>query len=153
MYQYLTILTIKNWVFVSRWNFLLFNLCLLPLVLSPATTEENLAPSSSFPHIRYLYTLVRCPLSLLFSRLKSPSSLGLSFYKRCSSPFNSLCGLVVNPLHCVRVFLDEVSPVLSKGEGSLPDLLALLFQIQSRILLAFLCHEGTQLAHGLLVVQ
>ena len=34
-----------------------------------------------------------------------------------------------------------------------PDLLEILFQMQARILLAFFCHEGASLAHGLIVVQ
>ncbi|KAM9591087.1 transmembrane protein 161B-like isoform 4-T6 [Morphnus guianensis] len=51
------------------------------------STEKSLAPSSSFPPIRYLYGVIRSPLSLLFSRLNSPSSLNLSSYERYSSSF------------------------------------------------------------------
>ena len=61
--------------------------CPLPLVLSLRTTKQSLAPSSLHPPFRYLYKLVRSPLSFLVSRLNSPSSLSLSSHVRCSTPF------------------------------------------------------------------
>lgn len=48
---------------VFTWNFMCFNLCPLPLVLSVGITEKSPAPPSSFPPIRYLDTLVRFSLS------------------------------------------------------------------------------------------
>lgn len=44
-----------------RKNFMLFNLCLLPLVLLAGTTGKSLALSSSLPPIRYFYTLIDPP--------------------------------------------------------------------------------------------
>ena len=67
-------------------EFLCFNLCTLPLVLSLGTTEKSLSPSSSFLLARYLYTLMRFLLSLLFSRLNSPCSPRDFSYDKCCSP-------------------------------------------------------------------
>jgi len=39
-----------------KWNFLYYNLCPLPLVLSVDSTERSLALSSLFHPIRYFYT-------------------------------------------------------------------------------------------------
>jgi len=64
----------------------MFSLCPLPLVLSLGTTEKILGPSSWYPPFRYLCTLMRSLLSLLFSRLNSPSSLSPSLDVRCSRP-------------------------------------------------------------------
>jgi len=66
--------TVKKCFLMLRRNLPHFNLCLLPLVLSLGTTEKSLDPSSLQLLFRSLYTLTRCPLSLLFSRLKNPSS-------------------------------------------------------------------------------
>lgn len=67
-------------------RFLCFNLCSFPLFLSWSTTEMSLSPSSLFLPIRYLYTLMRSHLNLLFSRVNSLSSPNLSSYEKCSSP-------------------------------------------------------------------
>ena len=77
-------LTIKKSFLMVKLIFPCFNLSPLPLVLSLGTTEKNLAPSSQHPPLRYLYTLMRSPLGLLFSRLNRPSSLSLSSYDTCS---------------------------------------------------------------------
>lgn len=45
------------------------------------------APNSLHPPFRYLYTLMRPVLSLLFSRLNIPSCLSFFSWVRCSSPF------------------------------------------------------------------
>ena len=68
------------------WKLLCFSLCPLPLILSLGTTERSLAPSSLCPPFSHLYTLTRSPLSLLSSRLNSPSSLYLSSEERYSGP-------------------------------------------------------------------
>lgn len=67
----------KKLFLIYRWQFLCFSLCLLPLVLSLGTNEENLVPSSWHLSVRHLYALVRFPLSCLFSRLNRPNSLSL----------------------------------------------------------------------------
>lgn len=51
--------------------------CVLPLVLSLGSSEKTLDPSCLHPPFRYLDTLMRCPLSRLFTRLNSPSSFNL----------------------------------------------------------------------------
>lgn len=63
-------------------------------VTSLDTTEKSLSPSSLQPPFRNLYALVRSPLSLLFSKLNSPSFLSLFSQERCSDLliiFMALC--------------------------------------------------------------
>ena len=78
---------VKNCFLMFRGKPPCFSLCPLPLVLSLRTTKKSLAPSSLHPPFRYLYQLVRSPLSFLVSRLNSPSSLSLASHVRCSTPF------------------------------------------------------------------
>jgi len=54
------------------------------LVLALGTTEKSLAPPFLHPSFSYLCTMTRSPLSLLLSRLNSPSSLSLSWQEKCS---------------------------------------------------------------------
>ena len=66
----------------------------LPLTPSLHNTEKSLAPFVWLPLITYLWTVIRSPLSLSFSRLNSPRSVSHSPYRRCSRPliiFVSLC--------------------------------------------------------------
>uniref|UniRef100_A0A8C3JB82 Symplekin n=1 Tax=Calidris pygmaea TaxID=425635 RepID=A0A8C3JB82_9CHAR len=79
-------LTPKKFFLRLEWNFPWSSLCPLPLVLSLGTTEKSPAPSSFNPPFRSLSAFRRSPLSLLLSRLKSPSSLSLSSSGRCSNP-------------------------------------------------------------------
>lgn len=67
-----------------RWNFVLFSLCPLLLVLSHSLTEKSLVSSCSFFPVRYLHVLTSSPLSLFFSRVNSPLSLILSCDERYS---------------------------------------------------------------------
>jgi len=46
LFQRSVTLSVKKFFFMFRWNFLCFNLCLLPLVLSLGTTDKSLAPAS-----------------------------------------------------------------------------------------------------------
>lgn len=46
-------------------------------IISCVSTGKILSSSSSFPTIRYLFTFIRSPLSLLFFRLVIPSSSSL----------------------------------------------------------------------------
>ena len=64
-----------------------FHFVPLLLVLLLGTIEKSLASPFLHPPFRYLYTLMRSPLSLLFSKLTSSSSLSFSSQKGCSSPF------------------------------------------------------------------
>lgn len=63
--------------------------CLLPLVLPPGTTEKILAVSLSTSSIQIPFDKI----SLSFSRLNSPSSLILSSQGRYSSPLNTFAAL------------------------------------------------------------
>ena len=69
-----------------RWNLPSSSLDPMPLVPAAGTTEKRLALSSLNPPYMSIYTLIRYPLSLLFSKVKSPSSLSLSSQERCSCP-------------------------------------------------------------------
>lgn len=71
LFQYWITLKVKHWLSVFRWNFLVYNLCPLLLLLSVSSAEKCLAHSFSFLPIRYAFTSLRSPLNLLFSRLKS----------------------------------------------------------------------------------
>lgn len=63
-------LTVKI-CFLTFWQNPLFSwLCLLLLVLPLGKTAKRLTPSSLHPSFRYLYILMRSPLSSLFSGLK-----------------------------------------------------------------------------------
>ena len=74
-------------------NFLCFSLCPLPLVLSLGTTGKWLAPFSLHPPFRYVYTQLRSPWALLFSRLNRLCCFSLSLYGRCFSPLTIFVGL------------------------------------------------------------
>lgn len=88
----------------------------LPFVLS---TEKSLAPSSMHQCIMYSYTLVRfSPKPPLFqaeeSQPSQPSPMGEvlpSLYRLCSP---------TSLLHRGAQMWSQHSPVLSRGEGSLP---------------------------------
>lgn len=73
-----------NCFLVFRCNFLYLALCPLTLVLLLHATKQSLSHVHSLKR-RYLYTLIRPSLSLLFSRLKCDSSLSPSSYDKCSN--------------------------------------------------------------------
>lgn len=75
------------------WNFLCCSLCPLRLILSLGTYEKSLAQSSWHPPFRYLYALIRFPLSLLFSSLNRLNSLSIFSFERCSTPLIILVAL------------------------------------------------------------
>lgn len=68
-----------------------------------ATTAKSLGEFFT-SHMRYLYTLVRVPSNLLFSKLNGHSSLSLSSYNRCSS---HLSAPLLDSLQYVRVSRTE----------------------------------------------
>ena len=68
-----------------KWNFLYFNLCLLPFLLSLNTTEKSLAPSSLLPEQVFIHMDKIPPIHFCFW-LNSLSSLSLSLYDGCSNP-------------------------------------------------------------------
>ena len=79
--QCLVTLTVTKCFLMFRGNLLCFSLCPLPFYLSLGTTGKSLAPSSCHSLFRYLHTLIRFPLSLLFARLNSPNSLNLCYLR------------------------------------------------------------------------
>lgn len=68
LFHCLTSLMGKKFVLLFIWNFFCFILCPLPLIPSLDTSEKRLSLSSLLPSVRYLYTRIRSPLSLLFLR-------------------------------------------------------------------------------------
>lgn len=64
--SFVSVLTIKT-TFENASNFLHVSLCPLPLFVSVGTTDCSLASPSSLPPISYFYTLVKSPMSILFS--------------------------------------------------------------------------------------
>ena len=83
LFQNSVTLTVKKYFLTFRSSIL----CLLPLILSLGTTAKSLPSSCLHLPFVYLDILIWSPLSLFFAMLKSPSSLSLSLYVRCSSPF------------------------------------------------------------------
>ena len=80
----LTVKRKQKSVFLCLYGIPCVSICAHGLILSTSTAEKSLAPFSSFPLIRYLYTPIRSHLSLLFSKLKIFSCLSLSSCQRCS---------------------------------------------------------------------
>lgn len=112
-----------------RWNLLYFTLCPLPLVLSMSTPEKSL--SSFQPLFWYLQVSVGCPLSLLFSRMKTPSSFSLSPIVEMFQSLHLHCHVLLSSSICMPLLYwegqnwtqqwpDMASPLLSRGEGSPP---------------------------------
>ena len=73
----------------------------------PVTVHHWTEPASVLfePFLQVFIHINEISLSLLFSRLNSPSSHSLSTYERCSRPFTVLVALRLDPLHYVRVSL------------------------------------------------
>jgi len=82
--QGLTILRAKNFFLVSDLNLPAFSLKPSPLVLSLRALVTSPSPALSQP-LQALAAALRCPCSLLFSRLNNPSSPSLSSQQRCKS--------------------------------------------------------------------
>lgn len=61
--------TVKMCFLMFRQNLLCSTWCPVPLAPAHGTTEKSLAPSSLHLLLRYLYTLIRLPLSLLHAML------------------------------------------------------------------------------------
>jgi len=87
-------LTGEKCCFMFRRMLLCFSLCLLPPAMPVDTTGKSLARLSLHPLFRHLYILMRLLLSLLLSRLNSPSSLSLPSYGTWSSPYIILVALL-----------------------------------------------------------
>jgi len=88
--QGLTALTVKNFCLISYLNLHSFSLKPSPLVLLLHALVTSPSPSLSQP-LQALAAALRCPQSLLLSRLTSPSSPSLSSQQRGSSPSDHCC--------------------------------------------------------------
>ena len=93
-------------------NFLYFSLCPLLFVLLLGTTEKSLSLPSLHPPFRFLYALMRCHLSLPFSRLNSPSSLSLFFIVEVLHSIHHPCGPLFEYLQKIHVSLVQGRPEL-----------------------------------------
>lgn len=124
-------LTGKNCFLMFGGSPLCFSLCPLPLLLSLSATGKSVALSSKYLPFRYLYLLISSSLSLLFTRLSSPSSFSLSSRERdwCFRAFVifvvPLLDSAVHPcLSCNgqsrtgHNTSEVASPILRRGEGS-----------------------------------
>lgn len=112
-------LTLKKWgVCVFRQNFLYVGLCPLPLVLSLGTSQKSLIPSPSRPPSS-VYTHCEDTLSLLFSRLNSPSSPKPLLVRQLLQSHHHPCGPRLNLLQHVHVFPYTEEP--STGRST-PDM-------------------------------
>jgi len=67
------ILTVNSLFLTFIQKFMCFSLCTLPILPSLGTPEKNIILSSLQHSLRYLYLLVRSPLSLHYSRLTGPA--------------------------------------------------------------------------------
>lgn len=114
--------------------------------------EKCLASSTWLQPIRQLYTLIRSPLSLLFSKMNNPS---LSLHGMCSRPFN-ICVALAGLSAAVLFFLNwgthnwtqcSRGAHQDRAEGSITslDLLVTLFLTHPTIPLTIL---ATLLAHS-----
>lgn len=108
-------------------NFLCFILCTLPLLSSLGTLGKSIILSFLQHSFRYLYMLVRSPLSLHFSRLNWPSFLSLYSLEGCPSPFiiflafiglsaAAPCSSRTGKPRTGHGILGAISPMLSTGE-------------------------------------
>jgi len=123
----------------------------LPVAPCPTTTHHQKEPSpNNLTPFRYLQTVLRCPLSPLFSRLNSPRTLSLPSYGRCSRPCIILVALCCtlsrrslsslnwgaqNWTQCSRCGLKGAE---QRGRITFLDLLAMLCALHPRVPLALL---------------
>jgi len=93
LFQCVTTLWVKNFLLGSNLNLPCLSLKPFPLVPSLSTLVNSYSPSCLYATFKYWKATMRCPLSLLFSKLNKPSSLNLSSYETCSSPLIILVAL------------------------------------------------------------
>lgn len=140
-----------------KWSFLCFSVCLLPPVLS-LDAIKNLVLSAFLPPIRYLYTLIRYSLTLLFSRVNNSTSFSFFLYDRC---FRPLIISVALYWACSAMFMSLVlgSPVLdtafqagshqcwAEWKDHLPQPASNALPPRVLEAICLLHHKGTLLAH------
>ena len=132
----------------------------VPTAIGPVTGHQWKEPGSISLHLlsRYLCMLIRSSPSLFCSRLNNPSSLSLSSWDRCSSPFitsvahrwtlssmsmSLLCWGAQNRTQHSRCNLTSAE---QKGRLTSLLLLAIFPLVQPRCCWLFCC-KGTLLAH------
>ena len=104
--QCLITYTAQKCCLVFRRNLLHSTLHPLPLVLA-LNTENGAKFFSLHPFFQYLQTLMRFPLSLLYSRLSPSTPIGGMF-----QPLHHLGDLIFNPPQCIHIFLPLWAPKL-----------------------------------------
>lgn len=97
---------------IFKWNFLYFDLYLVPLLLSLNITKTSLSQASFFLPTRYLYTLVRSTLGLFFCGLNSCSlwSWNDKYYKMWI--FVTLCWTLQSIQSYLGLGSPEMDPAL-----------------------------------------
>lgn len=120
--------------------------------------RKNLAPSSLLSAIRDLYTLIRYPLSCLFSRVNNSTSLTFSLYDRSFSPLIIFVALQ-RACSCLLTSFVLGSPVLdtslqvgfhqcwAKWRDHLSQTTDSTVPHPAQETLGLLCHKGSLLAH------
>lgn len=93
--------TAQRCFLMLRWNLLFFMLCHLSLVLALSTTGRSLSLPSLHPPFKYLYTLLKCLLSLLVSRLSTASY----FIWEVLQALQHLCGPTLETIQYIQVSL------------------------------------------------
>ena len=79
--QCVTTLCVKNFLLISNLNLPCLSLKPFPLVPSLSTLVNSYSPSCLYATFKYWKATMRCPLSLLFSKLNKPSSLNLQSWQ------------------------------------------------------------------------
>ena len=142
-----------------------FCVLVLPLILSLGTTEESLAPSSLHSPFSYLYTLIKRPLSLLFSYSEESQLFQLFLICQLLQSLRHLCGPFLGSLQHVHVSLVLASPELDtapqvwphqcwvEGKDHLPRPAGYAFFNAAQDAIHLLCSKGTLLPHVQLVVH
>lgn len=86
---------------------------IVPIASGSVTGHQWKEPSSTFlaPSPEMFIDIDEIPLSCVFSRLRSPSSFGISSKEGCSSPFNFVT-LCWSPVSLFLSYSGELDPTL-----------------------------------------
>ena len=161
LFQWFITLSIEKYFLSSKWNFLYFSLCLLPLVpIHPSSldaTKKSLVPLSLLLHMTYLYTLIRSPEPSLFQGKQSlPNQSSLLWWML--QYLNHLCGPLLGLHHHVHISLVLRNPELDtvlrgwphqhwvEGKDHLPQSPGNTLSNEAQDADSFLCSKGISLA-------
>ena len=129
--QCLVTLTVKKSFLTFRWNLLYFILCPLPLVLSLSTPEKSLSVVFSASLLVFTGISRMSPEPSLLQDEDSQLFQSFSHSRDVPVPSSTLPFVLVSSSICMPLLYwegqnwtqqwpDVASPVLSRGEGSLP---------------------------------